>query len=154
MPLMMFLWVWLKQEVQTEKERLEPTMGTSQDTFPWHRHTWCWGDKDLGSSRAWPRGFACGLGALRALVPTYQPLEHLTSATGACGRIKLPKNKCSISLFMGGNRDFSSLLCPAAFCSHGLRKREMKKNNHWKRGKLQKKSLNIPGALWACAKIF
>lgn len=59
-----------------------------------------------------------GLGLLRALVPIHQLPEHLTSAAGVCGRIKLPKIKCSISLFMGGNRDFSSLLYPAAFCSH------------------------------------
>lgn len=51
-----------------------------------------------------------GLGLLRALVPIHQPPEHLTSAAGVCGRIKLPKIKCSIILF-GVGTEISAALC-------------------------------------------
>lgn len=51
-----------------------------------------------------------GLGLLRALVPIHQPPEHLTNAAGVCGRIKLPKIKCSISLFRVGT-EISAALC-------------------------------------------
>lgn len=58
-----------------------------------------------------------GLGPLRALIPTHWAPRAPHKSHQVCGRMQLPKIKHSISLLMGGNGGFSSLLYSAAFWS-------------------------------------